>query len=162
MALMRRNPYYPFNEIGRMLDCMWALMEMPLTPIESELRQPNDSNVLAVDMTSDENNIVVRSALPGFKDDEVKVDVRGNIWTISAESKTEREDNQANWHIHELYYGKFARSMMFPEEVNTDKADASLENGILTIKLPKRMPGPVQKIAVKAKQLLISFKKNES
>jgi HSP20 family protein len=162
MAIMRRSPYSPFSDMSRMLDRMWSLMEIPAAPLDGESLQPQNVNMLAVDMTSDENNILVQTRLPGFKDDEVKVEVHGNVLTIEAESKSEREEERANWHIREIAYGKYARSVTLPEEVNSDKAEASLENGILTIKLPKSQSSPAQKIAVKAKKLLTDAKKVES
>lgn len=166
MSLIRRNPYDPFEDfdqsMNRMLNRMRSLMDSSLVPYERGLMQREDANMLAVDMSSDDKHVVVRTALPGFSEDEVDVDVQGNVLTISAESKTEREDQQENWHIREMRYGKFARSIVLPEEVATDKADASLENGILTVKLPKQKPSPVQKIAVKAKNLLKGGKKQES
>lgn len=166
MTLMRRNPYDPFNDIDqtmdRMLDRMRSIMQSALAPFDGDLVQRSDANMLAIDMTSDENSIIVRTALPGFTQDEVNVDVRGNMLTISAESKTEREDQRANWHIREMRYGKFARSVLLPEEVVTDKADAALENGILTVKLPKQKPSPVQRIAVKARNLLKAGSKKGS
>lgn len=158
MSLMRWNPYDPFDNMNRtmnrVLGQMRSMMDSALVPFDSELGHYPDANPLAVDMTSDDKQVIVRTALPGFTEDDVQVDVQGNVLTITAESKTEREDQQANWHIREMRFGKFARSIMLPEEVVTDKADASLENGILTVKLPKEKPSPVKKIAVTARKLL--------
>ncbi len=163
MTLMRREPYDIFDYFDRQMNRLWdrwsAMMNAPLSPFDIDLIQGSDVNRLAVDMTTDDNNIIVRAALPGFKEDEINVDVRGNVLTISAESKVEREDQQANWHIREMRYGKFARAITLPEEVVVNKADASLENGLLTVKLPKQKPSPVHKIMVKARNLLKGGKK---
>ncbi len=158
MSLMRWNPNSGLSEfdnlMNRMMERMRAMMELPLLSFDSDLLQRTDANLPAIDMTSDDKHVIVRAEVPGFKEDEVKVDVRGNVMTITAESKQEREDKQENWHIREMRYGKFARSIMLPEEVNFDKAEATLENGILTVKLPKQKPSPVHQIAVKARNLL--------
>lgn len=158
MSLMRWNPNSGLTEfdnlMNRMLERMRAIMDMPLLPFDGDLLQRSDANLPAIDMTSDDKHVIVRAEVPGFKEDEVKVDVRGNVLTITAESKQEREDKQENWHIREMRYGKFARSVMLPEEVVFEKADATLENGILTVKLPKQKPSPVHQIAVKARNLL--------
>lgn len=161
MSLMRRNPYDPFYDLNRMMDHMRTVMNSVLVPFEGELLSGSDTNTLAVDMTSDENNIIVRTVLPGFKDDEVDIDVQGKVLTISAESKTENNNQQANWHIREMRYGKFTRSITLPEEVIADNADASLENGILTVTLPKQKPSLAQKIAVKARNLLTGGSKKD-
>lgn len=161
MSLMRRNPYSLFNEMDRMIDRMRSMMDASLMSYDDDVIQPIDTHTLAVDVTSDEDGIVVRTALPGFKQEEVNVDVQGNRLTISAESKVERDEEKDNWHIREMRYGKFSRSVMLPEEVNVDVADASLEDGILTVKLPKAQPNPIHKIAVKAKKLLGGGKKSD-
>jgi HSP20 family protein len=163
MTLMRRNPYDPFYEIDRAMNQMWnrmrSLMNDSLLPFD-DVVQPQDANWLAVDVSSDDRHVFVRTALPGFKQDEIHVDVQGSMLTITAESRAAREDHRANWHIREMRYGKFARSVMLPEEVVTDKADATLENGILTVKLPKQKPSPIQRIAVKARNLLTGGSKS--
>lgn len=159
MSLMRRD-YNPFEEMDRMMDRMRSMMNA-LMPISWEMPRTNDVSPLAVDVSSDEHSITVRTALPGFKLDEIDVNVQGNLLTISAETKAEREDKQANWHIREMRYGKFARSVVLPEEVSVDKANATLEDGILTVKLPKQKPSPIQKIAVTMKNLLGGGKKSE-
>ena len=154
MSLIRRNRYDPFFDLDRMLDRMRSVMDIDWPG--RELTQRTDANVLAVDMTSDENTVTVRTALPGFSEDEVKVDVQNNLLTITAESRTEREEDEANWHMREMRYGKFARSIHLPEQVTTDKAEATLENGILTVTLPKEKPGMLETITVKARNLLKS------
>lgn len=158
MSLMFRNPYDPFDEMDRMFNRMRAIMNSTYLPFDRETVQNPDANLLAVDVTSDDKNVLVRTAVPGFRQEDIKIDVQGSVLTISAETRTEQEDKQENWHVRELRYGKFARTLMLPEEVAADKADATLENGILTISLPKQKPNKVQQIAIKARSLLKSGK----
>lgn len=155
MSLMRRDdPFYTMNRMmSRMVNEMRTMMDELALPLNGELTATT-TNPLAIDLSTDDTHVTVRTAVPGFKEDEIHIDVRGNVLTISAESKVEREDTQSNWHIRELRYGKFARSVQLPEEVVADKADATLENGILTVKLPKHQPSPVQRIMIKARNLL--------
>jgi HSP20 family protein len=161
MTLMNRNTYDPFYDLSQATDRMYRMLNGSLALFNDHLIQSQDVNTLAVDMTNDDNELVVRTAVPGFKEDEVKIDVRGNILTIAAETQKDREDQQANWHIREMSYGKFARSLVLPEEVITDKAEASLENGVLTVKLPKQKSSPIQRIAVKARNLLKARNKKD-
>lgn len=156
MSLIRWNPYDDMRQtMDRMMAQMQSMMEMPFIRWNG-----STVNSLAVDMTSDDKQITVRAALPGFNEDEVSVDVRGNMLTISAETKAEREDHNANWYMREMRYGKFMRSVALPEDVVADKAEATLENGILTVNLPKQRPSPVQRIAIKARNLLRGGKKD--
>lgn len=154
MSLMRRDQYDPFSNMRRMMDRMRSSLGLSLLPFDEEWPQFPDTDLLAVDMTSDEDNVIVRTALPGVNEDDINIDVRGNVLTISAETKSETEDNDQNWHVREMRYGKVHRSVTLPDEVDIDKANAELENGILKIELPKKESSPAHKIAVKAKKLL--------
>jgi HSP20 family protein len=154
MTLVRWSPNRTLAEIDGMMDRMHTMRNTALAPIDGDAPRLRNTHVLAVDVASDENHVIVRAPLPGFKEDEVDVSVNGNLLTISAETKTEHEDKQDNWHIRELRYGKFARSIVLPVEVVANEADAELENGILTVRLRKKEPNPIRKIVVKAKQLL--------
>lgn len=138
--------YSPFREMRRMMD----MIERDLLPFDNEAEQ----NPLALDVSSDEKQVTVRTAIPGVKEDDINIEVKDGMLTISAESRHEQEDKQENWHRRELRYGRFTRSVRLPDDVDFDKANAELENGMLTIKLPKTQPGPVQKIAVKAKKMI--------
>jgi HSP20 family protein len=154
MSLTRRNQYDPLYDINRVFDQMRAVMNTALVPFEGQEWPQLNVNTLAVDVTSDDKNIIVRTSIPGFKEDEVSIDAQGKVLTISAESKSEREDKKENWHVREMRYGKFARSITLPDEVVADHAEATLENGILTLTLPKQKPSLAKKIAVKARDLL--------
>lgn len=165
MSLMRRDQFNRWNDLeqsmNRMRDRMRSMLDSSLMPIDNFPTQNLNANLLSVDMTSDDKQVIVRTEVPGFKEDEINVEVQGNMLTISAESTSEREDDDSNWHIREMRYGKFSRSVMLPDEVNVDRTDATLENGILTVKLPKVKPNPIQKIAVKARNLLTGGKQNK-
>lgn len=157
MSLIRWNPYDEMRQtMDRMMAQMQSMMEWPFIRANGTTQV----NSLAVDMTSDDKQITVRAAVPGFNEEDISVDVRGNMLTISAETKAEREDHNASWYLREMRYGKFMRSVQLPEEVVADKAEATLENGILTVTLPKQRPSAVQRIAIKARNLLKGGKKD--
>lgn len=154
MSLILRKKYDLLYEVNRAFDQMLTIMNTALVPFDVQEWSPFDTNMLAVDVTSDDKNIFVHTSVPGFKEDEVNIDVQGKVLTISAESKLEREDKKESWHIREMRYGKFARSITLPGEVVADHADAVLENGVLTLTLPKQKPSLAKKIAVTARSLL--------
>ncbi|HLV37039.1 MAG TPA: Hsp20/alpha crystallin family protein [Spirillospora sp.] len=143
--------YDPFTDMQRMFERMNRLMHWPF---ERDLSWPEDANPLAIDMTSDGNQVVVKTALPGVKENDVHVEVRGNVLTISAETRAARENRDWNWYMREMRYGRFARSIRLPDEVNVDKAEAKLEDGVLTVTLPHQRPSPLKRIAVTAQKLL--------
>jgi HSP20 family protein len=105
----------------------------------------------AVDMYQTDDEVVVRAALPGFKADEVQINVTGEVLTLRGETKHEEEKKDKAWHIREHRWGSFERSIALPTEVTADKAVADFENGILTITLPKAEEVKPKTISVKAK-----------
>lgn len=152
--LMKYEPYNPFASIERAIHRMRATSRRNLWPFAADTDPSMDANPLQIDMVSDAGDIVVRTALPGVKEDEVQVDIQGNVLTISAETPSTREARDWNWYIHEIRSGKFSRSILLPENVELDRGEARLEDGILTVTLPKEKPWLVRNIIVKARKLL--------
>jgi len=105
----------------------------------------------AVDMYQTDNDVVIKAALPGFKADDVQINVTGDLLTIRGELKHEEEQNEKSWHIREQRWGSFERSVSLPTAVVSDKAQADFANGILTITLPKAEEVKPKTITVKTK-----------
>lgn len=105
----------------------------------------------AVDMYQTDDEVVVKAALPGFKVDEVQINVTGDVLTLRGELKQQEEKKERSWHIREQRWGSFERTIALPTEVTADKAVADFENGILTITLPKAEEVKPKTITVKAK-----------
>ena len=105
----------------------------------------------AVDMFQTDDEVVVKVALPGFKADEVQINVTGDVLTLRGELKHEEEKKERAWHIREHRWDSFERSIALPTEVTADRASADFENGILTITLPKAEEVKPKTISVKAK-----------
>jgi HSP20 family protein len=105
----------------------------------------------AIDMYQTDDEVVIRAALPGFKADEVQINVTGDVLTLRGETKQQEEQKERAWHIREHRWGSFERSVSLPTEVTADRAVADFENGILTITLPKAEEVKPKTISVKAK-----------
>ena len=105
----------------------------------------------AVDMYQTDDEVVVKVALPGFKADEVQINVTGDVLSLRGELKREQEEKDKAWHIREHRWGSFERSVALPTQVKANGANADFENGILTISLPKAEEVKPKTISVKAK-----------
>ena len=105
----------------------------------------------AIDMYQTDDEVVVKAALPGFKADEVQINVTGDILTLKGEMKHEEDKQEKAWHIREQRWSTFERSITLPTDVKADKASADFENGILTVMLPKAEEVKPKTISVKAK-----------
>ncbi|KAE8772066.1 heat shock protein 17 [Hordeum vulgare] len=91
---------------------------------------------------------VFKADLPGVKKEEVKVEVEdGNVLIVSGERTKEKEDKNDKWHRVERSSGKFVRRFRLPEDAKVDEVKAGLENGVLTVTVPK---AEVKKPEVKA------------
>lgn len=91
----------------------------------------------AVDMYQDNENVVVKASLPGLKSEDVKISVSGDVLSLHGEYSEKTEQKEKTYHIREQRFGSFERSVRLPVDVQTEKAKAEFENGILTITLPK-------------------------
>ena len=105
----------------------------------------------AIDMYQTDDEIVVKASLPGFKADDVQINITGDVLTLRGEMKHEDEKKEKAWHLREQRWGSFERSVALPTNVVADRANADFENGVLTITLPKAEEAKPRTISVKAK-----------
>lgn len=87
--------------------------------------------------------------LPGVKKEDIKVDIIGNTLTISGERKTKSEVKEKDYYKCESSYGKFQRSFTLPDNIDKENLDASSEDGVLEITIPKSKVTETKKIEVK-------------
>ncbi|KAH6769168.1 HSP20-like chaperones superfamily protein [Perilla frutescens var. hirtella] len=91
---------------------------------------------------------VFKADVPGLKKEEVKVEVEeGNVLQISGERSRDKEEKNDTWHRVERSSGKFLRRFRLPENAKMDQVKAAMENGVLTVTVPK---AEVKKPEVKA------------
>ena len=114
-------------------------------------------SVPAIDMYQTDEEIVVKASIPGFKAEEVQINITGEILTLRGEMKQEDEKSSPSkgkdkaWHIREQRWSSFERSVALPTHVVADKANAEFENGVLIVTLPKAEEVKPKTITVKAK-----------
>jgi HSP20 family protein len=89
------------------------------------------------DLTEDGEDLVLRIDLPGMSDEDVTVEVDGNVLTVSGERKDHRETQEGSVFRLERSFGKFSRSFTLPEGTETDSIEGGLENGVLELRVPK-------------------------
>ncbi len=114
---------------------------------------------VATDMYETDSDVVIKAELPGVKPEEVDVSIANNVLTIKGEHKEEREDKETNYWHKELRYGNFSRSLRLPTSVDSDRADAVFENGVLTLTIPKAEEVKPRQIKVKQNKLIEGEKK---
>ena len=133
----------PFGELERMRQQMERLFEDAVSP-----RQRGLSGVFPLtNLTEDKDNYYVRAELPGVKGDELDIQITANNLAISGERKIAAEEG-VKYHRREREAGTFSRMIGLPGEVDPDKVDAKLENGILTVVVPKAEIAKPKQISV--------------
>ena len=112
---------------------------------------PWAEETLAVDMYETDENVVVKTAIPGVNAEEIEVSVTGDTLTIKAESKEEEEVTRENYLRRERRYGSVCRSVTLPGGLESEQAEADYTDGILTLTFPKAEEVKPKSITVTAK-----------
>lgn len=101
-----------------------------------------------VEETKDE--LLLSAELPGMTHDDISIELENNVLTVSGEKSEERTEGQEErrYHLWERRYGAFQRSFTLPRSVSADDVQASFDNGILTIRMPKVAEAKTRKIAI--------------
>ncbi len=138
----------PWHEMTALRRALGGLFDEPL---ETRFPMPwrLDEFDLTVDVAEDENAYVVKASLPGVKPEEVEVTLQNNVLTLKGEAQADKEINEERYHVRERHYGRFMRSLTMPTNIKADMIEASHENGVLTVRLPKAEENKPKKIAVK-------------
>ena len=135
-----------FSELERMRQDMDRLME----GFGGRYDGPPTAGVFPlVNFTEDKDGYYVRAELPGLKADELNISATGNTLSISGERKIASEGQDIRYHRREREAGSFSRIISLPGIVDTDKVEAQLKDGILTVHIPKAEAAKPKQIAVK-------------
>ncbi len=149
-SLMRWEPSRDLVSLRDMMDRIFE--DAFVTP--RGMMMPFGSGELAMDMYETKDDVVVKTALPGVKPEDVDITIMGDTLTIKGETKEESEEKQKeqNYLRRERRYGEFTRTITLPSGLQIDKADASFDNGMLTLRIPKSEQAKPKSIKVQAKE----------
>jgi len=139
----------PFSEFGSLRRAMDRVLE-DFAPGRG-LRGANGSTELTfpVDVSDAGEALTVKAVLPGIKPDDVEITVSDGVLTIRGETRQETTAEKENYYHREIRYGAFSRSIALPSGVSQEQAEASFEDGILTVTLPKAAEARPRTIPVK-------------
>lgn len=125
--------------------------EIPENPIvENEVQgEDEEEGELTVDIYDKGDSIVIQSTVAGVRPEHLDVSITDDTVSIRGRRMQHEPVKEEHYYYKELFWGTFARSVILPEEIEQDAAEASLQHGLLTIKLPKKRKGVTQKVKVK-------------
>ena len=121
-----------------------------LTAVKStgKMSQSDEEGQLTVDVYQTDDDIVVKSTIAGVTADDIDISITNDMVTIKGMRKPDEKVKQDYYYYQELYWGPFSRSIILPEEIDSDNAKAAMKNGILTIKLPKLAKTRIKKVKI--------------
>lgn len=128
-----------FNRLSRLFD------ESPFFTSGEGMWSP------AVSIAETNDDIVLTAEVPGLTEEDIGVELENNVLTVSGEKTEERREEdggERRYHLWERSYGSFRRSFTLPTNVEAEKVEASFENGVLTVRLPKAMESKGRRIEI--------------
>jgi HSP20 family protein len=144
---MGLDRFDPFREMMTLREAMDRLLQQSISGT-GQLLSNIRPDAIAMDVVERDDSYEVRASVPGVKPEDVEVVVQGERLTIRAESKRQEEQRGENWLMREQRSGSMQRTITLPSPVSSDRAEAKIENGILTLKLPKLQAARPHRISV--------------
>jgi HSP20 family protein len=112
----------------------------------------DDTALSGMDIYETDNAVVVKAQVPGIKEENVKVTIEGNVLTISGEQKDTEEEKEAKKAVYKSTCQKsFHYSTSLPRAVDGNSAEAEVDNGVVTITVPKTEADRPKQIEIKKK-----------
>jgi HSP20 family protein len=143
--------YDPFNEMITLRQAMDRLFEDSfVSPFTWRTIEGESGTAPALDVHQTANEIVVTAALPGVKPEEVDITLTGQTLQIRGEFKSDEKVDRNQYLYRERRYGTFSRQVQLPVRVTGDKTEATFENGVLTLRIPKAEEVKPKQIQIKA------------
>lgn len=126
-----------------------------------ELRRPRKSEwkeepeaegdgQLTVDVYQNANEIIIKTMVAGVRPEDLDISITREMVTIRGKRETAREVTDQDYFFKELYWGTFSRTILLPQEIEVEEAEASEKHGLLTIRLPKINKEKQTKLRVKS------------
>jgi HSP20 family protein len=142
------NPFKPLTRLESRSPVFEDFFrDFGLRPRWQEMEAPD----MRIDVVENDQAYAVKAEIPGAEKNDIDVSIDGNQVSITAEvkreSKNKNKDDERDIYM-ERYYGQFYRSFSLPNEVDSSKANAHYENGVLTLTLPKKGNGNARKLTV--------------
>ena len=135
MAIVRWNPA---RELLTMREQMDRLMDEAFGGVWGRRPVAWDGAVeMPLDVYQTDKEYVVKATLPGVRAEDLDISIVGETLTIKATAQQEKDVKEEDWLLKESRYSSFSRTITLPSEVQADKVEATLENGVLTLRLPK-------------------------
>jgi HSP20 family protein len=139
----------PTRELQTMRSLMDRFFDEPFFTAPQLWSQRGENFPLPLDLIEEEGQYIVKASMPGVNPEDTEITLADNILTIKGESKHESDNDGSNYHVRERRFGNFMRQLTLPMSVDAEQVEATYENGVLTLRLPKTEAVKPKKISVK-------------
>ena len=141
----------PFQEMINLRSAVDRLFDTSFGPADHQ--QPVTWG-LALDVVEKEDEFLVKASVPGINPDDLDITFTDNVLTIKGETKSDEEKDEGNYHLRERRFGSFSRSISLGSHITSEKIQASYENGVLTLHLPKAEEVKPKRISIKPSKMI--------
>jgi HSP20 family protein len=146
--MLRR--FDPWREVAGLRNTLERLFDDRFEPAPFEA----ETGGMPLDVYDEGEFTVVKAAVPGFKPEEITIELRDDLLTITAERKADTETKDRKYHIHEQRVARASRSVVLPCALVADKAEAVFDNGVLTLSAPKVVTTNAKRVPIKTPNAL--------
>ncbi len=117
--------------------------------VTEEWLEDEEEGQLAIDAYQDDDSVIIKAPIAGVNAEDLEIQITDEVVTVKGARKNETEAARENYFVQECYWGSFMRSYILPVPVDAAKAEASMRNGILTIKISKQEKTKTRVLTVK-------------
>ena len=142
--IVRRDPM--LREMAAWRNAMNRLFE---DTAELGLWDRSEAWALALDVAETEDSFLVKASIPGINPEDLEITLTDNVLTIKGEIEESSELEEAQWHMRERRFGSFQRSITLPTPVDANAIEATYEDGVLSLNVPKVEEVKPKRIEVK-------------
>lgn len=141
----------PFQELVTLRSAMDKLFADSFVRMPGRAEGEDGAVAPAIDIFEDAEKVGIKASMPGVKPEDIDINLTANSVTIKGSNKSEKEVKEENFVRKERYYGSFSRTIALPSGLKIDKVEASMEDGVLTLEIPKAEEVKPKTIKIKAK-----------
>lgn len=148
MSVTRWEPFSGITPLREAMDRLFeqSFLRPSLLPVLMR-----EARILPIDMYQTDADVVIKAEVPGMRPEDIDIKVVGDTIIMSGERRAEREVKEEDYLMHETSIGRFHREVMSPVPIKPEQAQATFENGVLTVRLPKAEAAKARQVKVQVK-----------
>jgi HSP20 family protein len=140
MAIVRWDPTRELDSLQSEMNRLFSsFFETPVRPGNGNGGTTTVARrwIPAMDLVETDEHFILKADLPGMTEDDVTIELENNVLTVAGERKTEHEEKHEGYYRLERATGAFSRALTLPEGIDPEAVNASFDNGVLEVRIPK-------------------------